>query len=128
MKVFSIGYSGKSFEKFVKSLKQNKVELLIDVRRFPRSKYPDFVKNALRKKLAREGIEYLHLPELGGFRGGFERYMKSLEFKRGVKKLMGLIQRKTCCIMCRESKSVYCHRRYILAHLRSLKVKTVDLK
>ncbi len=100
----------------MKLLTQNGVEAIVDVRRSPKSKYPEFRKEFLEKELTKFGVDYWHIAELGGFRGGYKEYMKSEEFERGVKKLSTLMERKICCIMCLEADPTYCHRRFIIAH------------
>lgn len=127
MRVFTIGYAGRRFEDFVKLLMQNEVEAIVDVRRFPKSKYSEFVKEFLEKELPKFGIDYWHVNELGGFRGGYEEYMKSEEFEKGAKKLLELMERKICCIMCLERDPAYCHRRFITKHLEDKGIKVINL-
>lgn len=64
MRVFTIGYAGMKFEDFVKLLMQNEVEAIVDVRRFPKSKYPQFAKEFLEMELPKFGIDYRHITEL----------------------------------------------------------------
>jgi len=48
------------------------VRRLVDIRRFPSSRrYPHFGGDALARALARAGVDYLHLPEMG--EGGIRR-------------------------------------------------------
>jgi len=51
--VFTIGYAGRKFDEFTKLLTENNVEALVDVRRFPSSKYPEFTSEFLRKELSK---------------------------------------------------------------------------
>lgn len=61
MKIFTIGHSNRNIEEFLTLLKKNKIEVLIDVRRFPSSKkFPWFNKENLSEVLKKENIEYLH--------------------------------------------------------------------
>ena len=63
---FTVGYSGKTTEEFLHGIIQAKIKCLIDVRANAVSMYkPDFSKKNLNRILAAEGIEYLHLPDLG---------------------------------------------------------------
>ena len=79
--------------------------------------------------MKRVGIAYFHLPELGGFRGGYEVYTKTQEFKRGVEGLLQLERNYgTVCLFCRERKSKYCHRKYVIRELRKLGRRVVELE
>jgi uncharacterized protein (DUF488 family) len=127
MRAFTIGYAGMKFEDFVKLLMRNEVEVIVDVRRFPKSKYPEFANGFLEKKLPKFGIDYRHIAELGGFRGGYEEYMKSEDFEKGAKKLLELMKNKICCILCLERNPVYCHRRFIIKHLEDKGIKVTNL-
>jgi uncharacterized protein (DUF488 family) len=127
MKVFTIGYAGKKFDEFLSTLKKNKINAIIDVRRFPSSKYPEFNKEFLQQELPKHGIAYFHLEGLGGFRRGYEDHMQTSDFKRGMEKLMKLIQERVCCILCLERKVKYCHRRFISDWLKSKGVNVVHL-
>ena len=45
------------------------MQLLVDVRTVPASRrMPHFAKAALERSLPERGIDYLHMPELGGLR------------------------------------------------------------
>ena len=85
MRAFTIGYAGRNFESFLKLLLQNEVETIVDVRRFPKSKYSEFVKEFLEKELPKFGVGYWHIAELGGFRGGYKEYMSP--FKRNIREV-----------------------------------------
>ena len=127
MQAFTIGYAGRTFEAFVALLRQQDVEVIVDVRRFPRSKYPEFRQEFLARELPKRGIAYRHIGELGGFRGEYEKYMQSAAFDQGVQKLLALMERKRCCVMCMERNSVYCHRRFIGQYLVDRGIRVTDL-
>jgi uncharacterized protein (DUF488 family) len=61
----TIGYEGRSLEKYLNLLLMNGVTLLCDVRRNPLSRKYGFSKGALSKSCVGVGIRYEHLPELG---------------------------------------------------------------
>jgi len=115
MKIFTIGHSTRSFEEFLKVLKHYKINFLVDVRNFPSSKkFPWFNKENLEKELTKNQIEYLHYPELGGFRkGGYEAFTKTEEFEKSVRNLVEIIDEKNSAIMCAEWNVMKCHRKYI---------------
>ena len=61
----TIGYEGRSLERYLNALLQDSVTLLCDVRRNPLSRKYGFAKSTLSKACENVGIRYEHLPELG---------------------------------------------------------------
>ncbi|MBU5537133.1 MAG: DUF488 domain-containing protein [Candidatus Aenigmatarchaeota archaeon] len=122
MKIFTIGHSTRSFDEFVDILKHYRIELLIDIRRFPSSKkFPHFNKEFLEKELPANGIEYLHYPELGGFRKeGYENFAKTAEFRDALFKLLKIIDNKIVALVCAEILWWRCHRRFVSNKLTEL--------
>ncbi len=115
--IWDIGHSNRSLNDFLKILRKNNIELLIDIRRFPSSrKFPHFNKENLKLELNKTNIEYLWLGErLGGFRkGGYEKWITTIEFQEGLEILKNEASRKKTVIMCAEGYYIRCHRRYIL--------------
>ncbi len=101
---------------------------MVDVRSFPRSKWPEFEKEGLQNSLPSLGIGYVHLRELGGYRrGGYEKYMQADEFREGLRKLMELARKNRAVIMCLESYPSGCHRRFIAGRLRDLGWEVVHI-
>lgn len=125
--IFTIGHSNRSLEEFLKPLKDHQIEIIVDVRRFPTSKFEHFKKEGLEENLNINGIEYLHLPQLGGFRGGYLKYTESQGFKEGLKKLMDLATQKQVAIMCSERLWFRCHRRFIADELTRKGMKVIHL-
>lgn len=110
-------------------LQLHKIEVLVDVRRWPTSKTKHFKQSRMQKWLEKAGIKYVWLGEfLGGYRSkGYENYMKSELFKTGIEKLLELAREKRCCLMCLEISPVGCHRRFISEHLKSLGIETLHI-
>lgn len=102
-------------------LKSFKIDVLVDVRRFPKSsKYPHFNRESLCKKVASEGVLYFWLGDvLGGFREvGYKEYMRTDDFARGLDQLIVLINKaKDPAVMCSELLWFKCHRRLIADEL-----------
>jgi len=64
--IFTIGYQGINIEQLIKILKDNGIELLLDVRYSSESQYkPEFSGTVLKREIERNSIEYLHHPEYG---------------------------------------------------------------
>ena len=67
--VYTVGHSTRSAGGFVSLLKAHGVTVLADVRTVRRSRHnPQFNGDALAVTLAANGIRYVPLPGLGGFR------------------------------------------------------------
>lgn len=121
MRIYTIGYGNRKFEEFIELLRRFKIRLVVDVRSFPRSKWPEFERESLQDSLPSRGIEYVHLRELGGYRrGGYEAYMWTDEFREGLRKLIELASKRLAVIMCLESYPSGCHRRFIAGRLKEL--------
>lgn len=128
---YTIGYEGRTIDIFVEKLKRKGITRLIDVRERPLSRKKGFSKNALRDRLETEGIEYIHMPQLGSpsdirhdYKDGgseivfFEKYKQYVRENRmdDVKDLERYVSEKPSVIMCFEDAYMHCHRR-ILAEL-----------
>ena len=117
MEIYTIGHSNRSMEEFMSILKKFGIEAIIDVRRFPTSKYSIFKKENIAKILEENGIHYVHLEALGGYRGGYENWMKGNEWRKAYEMLKRIAREKKACIMCAEKLPFRCHRRYIAKKL-----------
>src|ERR1700756_1902149 len=63
---FTMGYEGRRIEDLISALRAAEIRLLLDIRHSPVSMYrPELSKQNLRELLAREGFEYLHIPQWG---------------------------------------------------------------
>ena len=63
--LFTIGYEGRSLEKYINILLVNDVHILCDVRKNAYSQKYGFSKNQLEKACTGVGIKYIHIPQLG---------------------------------------------------------------
>jgi len=117
--IYTVGSGIRTLEEFLELLRIYEVSLLADVRRFPKSRFPWFQQKSLAGSLARAGITYLYFgDELGGYRrGGYERHMRSDEFRRGLERLSEAADRMTTAVMCSEKLPWKCHRRFIGSEL-----------
>lgn len=123
-----MGYGNKSLEQLVELLRQEGVEMVVDVRAFPTSRREEFRKEELERSLPPRGLSYLHLPELGGYRrGGYRKFMRTEEFARGMERLERLAERQRVCVMCVEPPSSACHRRFVAEELRRRGWTVVEL-
>lgn len=134
--VFTVGHSTRSISAFVTLLQAGQVELVIDIRRIPRSRTnPQFNVDVLASELAPFQIQYTRIAELGGRRAaaklpaeingfwthrGFHNYADyalSDDFRAGLTALLDLSSRQRSAIMCAEAVWWRCHRRIVADYL-----------
>lgn len=129
--IFTIGHSTHTTREFIKILRAYGVEVVVDVRHYPGSRYcPQFGKTRLKNNLARNNIDYHHIIELGGRRRpdrnlhvnegwrslqfrGYADHMQMDEFQDGLKELMSIARKRISVIMCSEAVPWRCHRSMI---------------
>ena len=67
--IYTVGHSTRTVEEFIGLLKSFGIDLVADIRTVPKSRHnPQFHIDQLAGSLASAGIEYRHLPGLGGLR------------------------------------------------------------
>ncbi len=128
---FTIGYGGRKPDDFTKLLTERGVNTVIDVRLRPdRASMGYYAKakesdKGIAALLAKAGVGYVSLPELGNLFMDFddwpERYEKFLSLAGPLlfDRLDGIAG--PVCLMCAEKKLCECHRRHIAAHLEKTK-------
>ena len=126
----TVGHSNVPFEALLDALQSADIRLLFDVRMFPQSRrHPQFNRDRLSQALAEAGIEYRHMPSLGGRRKpdaesinlalrdegfrGFADYMQTPEFESALGEVMEAANETPTAIMCAESVPWRCHRSLI---------------
>lgn len=129
--VYTIGYEGTDIDTFVQTLKCVGVLRLADVRAVPISRKKGFSKTALRARLEAEGIEYVHLIELGDpkpgrdaaragelakFRVIYCNHLRRSESRLALDVLAELTESLPTCLMCFERAPDSCHRTIIANH------------
>lgn len=128
-KIYTLGTSNRSIDEFLEILKEYQIKAVVDVRRWPTSKwFEHFKKENLEKILEENNIEYLHFEKLGGFReGGYQAYLKTEDFKEALKELIKIAKNKNTLIICAEKLPWKCHRAYIARELESKKFETLHI-
>lgn len=128
--IYTVGHSTRTEDELLALLEKPGVTLVVDVRAFPSSRrHPQFNRAALVDWLPRAGIEYLHLPGLGGRRSpapgspnagwresafqGYADHMHSEEFQVALAELEAAAGGAPTAIMCAEAVWWRCHRRLI---------------
>ncbi len=127
--IYTLGTGMRSLNEFLKIIKQNRINIVADVRRFPTSRFEEFKKETLNQTCIKEGIDYIYFGnELGGFRsGGYERYTETEEFIKGINELAKIAHSKTICIICAETLPWKCHRRFIAKKLMEMGYEVIHI-
>lgn len=128
LNLLSIGHGNRSPSEFLRLLHQYEIDLLIDVRSYPYSRYnPQFRKSELTTILKNAGIEYMFKGEgLGGrpnkpelYHHGKLNYLavkKTPQFIEGIKEISELVRKGIkVALMCSETNPNDCHRKHLLA-------------
>jgi uncharacterized protein (DUF488 family) len=129
-RIFTIGHSTHPLADFIQLLRAHRVGQVADVRAHPGSRrLPWFNRHDLARELARCGLNYVHLPELGGRRRptpnspnggwriegfrGYADHMAGAEFQSGLATLETLARDRATAMMCAEGLWWRCHRRLV---------------
>ena len=117
--VYTVGHSNRTLGELVSLLKHYRIQVLVDVRRYPVSRrYPWFNREVLEERLPERGIEYIWLGDLlGGLGRDFREYMCSKEYRRGLGVLEEVASSRLTAFMCAERYWRRCHRRFIAESL-----------
>lgn len=123
-------------EEFLSLLQRFEIKQLADVRSYPGSrKFPHFNREVLGDTLRENGIEYLHIRELGGRRKvnpdsmnivwrnpsfrAYADYMDTPEFLAGLEQLTSWASKARTAYMCSEAVWWRCHRSMISDELKA---------
>jgi uncharacterized protein (DUF488 family) len=139
MKIHTIGHSTRTHEEFFDMLAINKIELAVDVRSYPTSKFcPQWNRVEIEHK---SPIDYMWLPILGGKRKplpkdktlngawrnasfrGYADYMQTQDFLDGIEYLISLAEKRRLAIFCSEAVWWKCHRSMIADALVSMDIE-----
>lgn len=130
--IYTVGYQQRSAEDVIELVRQNGVDVLIDVREYPSSRKKGLSKTPLGNRLEQHGIAYRHAKFAGTpkrFRdaaGGHEETLKLYEehldahpeivehFRALVEEFLN--DEVTVCLMCYERHPLDCHRSILLRH------------
>jgi uncharacterized protein (DUF488 family) len=133
-RIWSIGHSVHTPERFIELLQLHAIELVADVRILPASRRaPWTTVPAFAERLASEGIAHVHLRDLGGHRepqpdsphtgireGAFRGYADHMDtpvFGEALNALKELAMAHRTAMLCAEGKWRECHRSFIADRL-----------
>ncbi len=121
--LFTVGHSNHEWDVFVELLRRHHIDVLVDVRSHPYSKYaPHFNMDRLKEALPTSGIRYLFMgEELGGRpseedlydQDGHVLYYRLAEtalFQAGLARIKKGMEKFRVAMMCSEENPAVCHR------------------
>jgi uncharacterized protein (DUF488 family) len=127
---FTLGHSNHTIEVFLRLARSHSVEVVVDTRSAPYSKYaPQFDQAALRRSLEEAGIRYLYMgAELGGRPSNPQYYDASGRvlygrlrsdplFEAAIARLEAGIGRYRVALLCGEEDPAHCHRRLLIGRV-----------
>jgi uncharacterized protein (DUF488 family) len=130
MDIFSIGHSNHPLDTFLDLLRLHRIEVLVDVRSQPYSRYvPHFNPERIKVTLKEQGFQYIYMgKELGGRPEGdefydadghvrYDRVAQSPLFLHGLERLISGGTRFRVAFMCSEEDPTHCHRRLLLTRV-----------
>ena len=125
--VYTVGHSDHPPEVLVKLLAEAGIEILVDVRSHPSSRWVTHANpRDLKRVLNTAGIEYVFLGDaLGGrpdlpdqvgtpIRAKYESIQRSQAFQQGLDRLFEALRKSKVCIMCAEEDPSSCHRNLLV--------------
>ena len=135
--LYSIGHSNLSIQTFLEVLDAFEIQLVVDVRSAPFSRFaPHFNRAELEHALTEHQLDYRYAGDfLGGrptdaslYRDGvipserheflqavdYERVAQTASFRRGIDRLIDLAKNSTTTVLCSEENPRECHRHYLI--------------
>jgi uncharacterized protein (DUF488 family) len=142
--IFTIGHSTRPIGDFLQLLQSNGIGQIIDIRTIPKSRFnPHFSGEALEASLKANGMQYVHVKELGGLRRprsdsqnlgwrnagfrGYADYMQTPEFKAAIERAIRLATSKRSALMCAEVLPWRCHRSLVADALAVRGIRVQDI-
>jgi uncharacterized protein (DUF488 family) len=136
VKLYTVGFTEKSAERFFDLIRSNRVEVLVDTRLRPEGQLSGFAKKGDLPYFLRElaGTDYVHLPVLApedeilkDYRaskdwGIYVQRFEQLMDQRGIPAVLDktLFSERACCLLCSEASPARCHRRLLAERMASV--------
>ena len=143
--IYSIGHGNRAIDDFTALLKSARIECLVDVRAYPRSRRnPQFARMLLDPVLKANSIQYVwEGAPLGGMRRphaesphlaltdaahrGSADHMATGDFQDALTRLIALGDARATAFMCAETIPEHCHRSFIADALLARGVEVMHL-
>lgn len=126
-KIFSIGHSSVAFSEFLKKLKDKEIDILVDIRSRPQSRFcPQYNRKKMSEELGKADITYVFKGDRLGGLG------VNIDYEGAIDELVRIIEQgKKVCVMCSEAKYTECHRHEMLEpsfNQRGVKMEHIEYK
>lgn len=128
--IYTIGHSTQNFDDFLRLLKINNINCIIDVRSVPFSRFANqYNKDNLKYSLRKAGIIYVYMgKELGARRENmslydngklnFDKVLNDEQLINGINRVIDGIKKGFCiALMCTEKEPIDCHRCILLGRI-----------
>ena len=124
--IYTIGHSNMTPESFVLILKSFEIDIIVDVRSSPYSKFVShFNRENIKKSLIENDMRYIFLGDyIGGkprdkkyYENGKVNYMliaQSDRYSEGINRIVELNSKKDIVLMCSEEDPYNCHRHNLI--------------
>ncbi|MES2393357.1 MAG: DUF488 domain-containing protein [Acidobacteriota bacterium] len=129
-KVFTIGHSSHAPERFRALLGEHGIEVLVDTRSAPYSRYtPQFDREALKDLAGAAGVKYMWMGDVVGGRPReedcydaegrvlYSRVARLPEFRAAVERLKRGAEEFRVALLCSEEDPAHCHRRLLITRV-----------
>jgi uncharacterized protein (DUF488 family) len=136
---FTIGHSNHDFPVWLALLRQHGVEVVVDTRSSPYSKYvPQFDRELMQRSLEEAGIRYLFLgAELGGRPANpayydakgrvlYSQLRNDASFQAAIARLESGMERFRVALVCGEEDPAHCHRRLLIGRVLTKRGHTMQ--
>ncbi len=132
--IYTLGFTQKTLREFIKLLKDNKIDKILDIRINPRSQLSGFARqDDLKYVLELIGIGYHGVPDFAptkellkdyranGDWASYERGFREILQSRDLEEAEAMVKHSTerLCLLCSEVLPDKCHRRLVAEYLRS---------
>jgi uncharacterized protein (DUF488 family) len=127
---FTLGHSNHTMEAWLALVRQHSIDVVVDTRSSPYSKYvPQFDRELIQRSLEEAGVRYLFLgAELGGRPANpayydatghvlYSRCATMQVFKAAIARLETGIEKFTVALICGEEDPAHCHRRLLIGRV-----------
>jgi uncharacterized protein (DUF488 family) len=129
---FTLGHSNHSIEKWLDLVRLHSVEVVVDTRSSPYSKYvPQFDRELVQRTVEEAGLRYLFLgAEVGGRpanpayydasgRVVYGRLRDDAQFRAAIARLEKGMGKYSVALLCGEEDPAHCHRRLLIGRVLS---------
>ncbi len=130
LQIYTVGHSNHPLESFLELLNAHGIEVLVDTRSSPYSRYaPQYNRESLKASVEERGVRYLYLgKELGGRPHGLEYYdedghvlygrvAESDFFREGIQRLEKGVRTYWVALLCAEENPQGCHRKLLVSRV-----------